>query len=136
MSNSGNIEDRILIRELYGQYASGGSHGDADSWLACWDEECHWITSNFERQGKQGLREQWGLLWDNFVSAVVLNEVGPIQVSGDSATGGCSVLEIIKLKSGGTLKIAGLYSDEFVKKGGKWLFRSRKYDLVSEEVSQ
>jgi len=136
MQNSGNLEDRILIRELYGRYASGGSRGDAESWLASWDDECHWITAHFERHGKEGLREQWNLLWENFVSAVVLNEVGPIQVAGNSATASCGVLENIQLKSGGTLRIAGLYNDEFVKRDGGWLFRSREYELVSEEVSQ
>ncbi len=136
MKNTGTIEDRILIRELYGQYASGGSTGNVESWLECWDDDCHWHTTHFERHGKDELREQWGLLWANFNSAVVLNDVGPIQVSGDSAKGRCGVLEIIQLKSGGTLKIAGLYSDEFVRKGGEWLFRSRTYTLVSEEVSQ
>jgi len=135
MSNDGSIGDWIQIRKLYGQYAAGGSRGDTESWLSCWDEECHWITSNFERHGKEDLHEQWGLLWENFVSAVVLYEVGPIEVFGDRATASCGVLEIIKLASGGTLKIAGLYNDEFVRNGGKWLFRSRKYDLVSEEAS-
>jgi len=134
MQNSGPIEDRFLIRELYGRYALTGSHGDTEGWLACWDEECHWLTMNFDRHGKAELREQNDQLWENFVSAVVLNEVGPIAVSGDNATGSCAVLEIITLKSGGTLWIAGLYSDEFVRTGGEWLFRTRDYKLVTQEV--
>ena len=136
MKSAGSMEDRVLIRELYGQYASGGSLGDAEAWLRCWDEECHWITTHFERHGKAELREQWGQLWENFTSAVVLNEVGPIEVQGDTATATCGVLEIIALSGGGTLKIAGNYRDEFVRTGGQWLFRSRNYSLVHEETSK
>lgn len=130
-----SFEDRVLIRELYGRYALAAASKDADAWLSCWAENAIWKTPHFETAGRPALRDAWGMTWTNFSNVAALNEVGDIKVSGDRANAISTVYEIITLAAGGTLKMAGLYTDEFVREGGKWHFARRSYALLSEETT-
>lgn len=134
MRNTGPLEDRILIRELYGLYADASSRGDVDDWLACWTDEAQWNTHLFERSGKQDLREQWDQLWANFASLAFLSEVGPIEVAGDLARARSTAREIVRLADGGLYKLVGAYEDHIVRENGVWLFARRDYRPLVEEA--
>lgn len=134
MTNSGPMEDRLLIRELFGLYGDASCKGDADSWLATFAEDCEWNSHMFNRKGKVDLREQWDQLWQAFDKLGFLSEIGWIAVDGDTARASSQAREIIRLKDGGLFKLIGHYDDYLVRENGQWLFSRRNYQpLVLEE---
>ena len=134
LTNSGPMEDRLLIRELFGLYGDASCKGDADSWLATFAEDCEWNSHMFNRKGKADLREQWDQLWLAFDNLGFLSEIGWIAVDGDTARASSQAREIIRLKDGGLFKLIGHYDDYLVRENGQWLFSRRNYQpLVLEE---
>lgn len=131
-STTNDLFDRMLIRERYGRYALAAARQDGDAWLACWSTEAIWKTPHFEVSGHAALQQMWGATWTNFDNVAAFNEVGEIVVSGDTATAQSAVYEIMTLKSGALHKMAGLYTDEFVRENGEWRFSRREYALISE----
>lgn len=130
-----SFEDRVLIRELYGRYALAAATKDGDAWLGCWAEDAVWKTPHFETQGRSALGDSWTMTWANFTNVAAFNEIGKIVVDGDAATAISSVYEIITLAAGGTMKMAGLYRDQFVREAGEWRFARREYGTLSVENS-
>jgi len=124
----------MLIRELYGLYSDASNRGDADAWLATFTEDGQWNSHIFQCRGPAELRRQWDLLWANFASLGFLCEVGPIEVSGDTARARSYAREIIRLKDGGLYKLIGAYDDHLVRKDGTWLFARRDYTPSVEEA--
>lgn len=135
MQNHDSLQDRILIRELYGRYALASAQRDVNAWISCWTEDACWKTQHFEKTGRAELQAQWDMIWSGFASAAVFNEVGQIQISDFRAKAHSCVLEIIRLANGGILRMAGLYDDEFARKNGEWRFARRTYQLLSEEMT-
>ena len=62
-------------------------------------------------------------------------EFGAIEVDGDHARARCYCREILLLKDGAVRKLVGAYEDELVRRGGDWLFASRRYTLFLDEPS-
>ncbi len=134
MKNSGPMEDRLAIRELFGLYGDASCRGDGDAWLTLFAEDCEWNTHIFQRSGKKDLREQWDALWSAFDKLGFLSEIGWIAVDGDKARASSQAREIIRLKDGNLFKLIGHYVDDLVKVNGEWLFSRRNYQpLVVEE---
>lgn len=134
MTNTGPMEDRLLIRELFGLYGDASCKGDAEAWLATFADDCEWNSHMFNRKGKAALRDQWDQLWLAFDKLGFLSEIGWIQVEGDKARASSQAREIIRLKDGGLFKLIGHYDDELVRENGQWLFSRRNYQpLVLEE---
>lgn len=134
MKNSGSLEDRILIRELYGLYADASSRGSADDWLALWTEDGQWNSHIFRCAGKAELRAQWDALWANFAALGFLSELGPVAVTDDTARARSVAREIVRLTDGSLYKLIGTYDDYLVKVGGEWLFSRRDYQPLVEEL--
>ena len=134
MQFSGPMEDRLLIRELYGLYADASNRGDPEAWLACFTNDGQWNSHIFQCSGKAELRRQWDQLWANFGSLGFLSEIGPIEVTGDTARARSYAREIIRLTNGGLYKLIGAYDDELVRQNGSWLFSRRNYRPLVEEA--
>ena len=134
MAFTGSLEDRMAIRELYDTYGDGSARADAETFLSCWTENGQWKTHFFTRTGTAELREQWDMLWTNFEKVAFLGNVLSIEVDGDKASSRALAHEIITLKSGGVYKLSGLYHDELVRQGGRWLFQRRDYTVLVEEL--
>lgn len=126
------LEDRILIRELYGRYALASVQRDKTGWLACWSPDAVWKTTIFEAAGQADLSANWDATWIHFQSISVFYEVGEIAVSGDTATAVSSVFEVLTTIAGDNTNMAGIYTDEFSRVHGRWTFSRRSYDLVSQ----
>ena len=132
--NTGSMEDRLLIRELFGLYSDTGVTGDVEAWLATFAEDCEWNSHIFNCKGKAELRSQWEQLWANFDKLGFISEIGWIQVEGDTATASSQAREVIRLRDGSLFKLIGHYQDELVRENGEWLFLRRNYQpLVVEE---
>lgn len=123
----GSVEDRLLIRELYGYYSDVSSRADKQGWLSCWTEDCHWKSSFFENNGKQAMSEQWDTLWADFEIMGFLSNISFIKVDGDTAKARAVTQEWIKLSEGSTQRLMGYYEDELRRVDGVWLFASRHY---------
>ena len=134
MRFSGPLEDRLLRRELYGLYADASNRGDAEAWLACFTDDGQWNSHIFRCTGKAELRAQWDALWSNFASLGFLSEIGPIEVTGDTARARSYAREIVRLTSGGLYKLIGAYDDYIVRQNGEWLFSRREYQPSVEEA--
>lgn len=132
MANS-SLEDRFLIRELYGRYAIAVGNQDTETWLGCWSREAVWKTPHFEVAGQEALRQAWGETWVAFDGVAAFNEVGDLAVSDDTASATSNVLEVITLKAGGIMRMVGRYGDEFVREDGHWRFSRRDYAAVSQD---
>lgn len=130
-----SLEDRVLIREVYGRYAIAVIRQDGPEWLECWSSDATWKTPHFEVHGRPALAQTWDATWTDFASVSVFNEVGPIQFAGDRASALSNVLEVITLRSGGLVRMVGLYADEFIREEGEWRFARREYSLLSQDAA-
>jgi ketosteroid isomerase-like protein len=136
MPFTGSLEDRTLIRELYGRYGDASWRGDREAWLDCFTADGRWVSHLFNCTGKAELAATWDSLWKDWTSVAFLSEIGSIEASGDRAKVRSYAREIVQLKSGGIFKLAGHYDDELVRQNGQWLFASRIYKLMIAEVPE
>lgn len=137
MRNTGSLEDRFLIRELYGFYVDANSRGDKENWLSCWTEDGRWKTGFFDIQGKQAISEQWDGLWQAFESMGFLVNIGCIHVEGDTARARIVSQEWLNQADGSTTRAMGYYEDELRRVDGVWLFASRQHiDTANETYSR
>jgi ketosteroid isomerase-like protein len=134
MPNTGPMEDRLLIRELFGLYGDASCKGDGEAWLDLFAQDCEWNSHMFNRKGKADLREQWDQLWAAFDKLGFLSEIGWIAVDGDTARASSQAREIIRLKDGNLFKLIGHYDDYLVRENGQWLFARRNYQPLVEEA--
>lgn len=134
MRNTGSLEDRMLIHELYGFYSDASSRGDKQSWLSCWTEDCRWKTSMFDSVGKEAASDHWDTFWDNFAEMGFLANVGFVHVDGDVARARAVTHEWVNYKQGGTYRAMGYYQDELRRVDGVWFFSSRHYINTGNET--
>ena len=136
MAFAGSIEDRIAIRELSGAYGYASATGDVDGWLACWADECRWLTVLGDVAGKHGLRAQWEKLWADWRCVAFSAEIGSIEIAGTEARGRTVTNETVHLQNGGLFKLAGLYDDRLVKRDGIWLYAERRHTPLFSETGR
>jgi hypothetical protein len=136
MQFSGPLEDRILIRELYGLYADASCRGDREQWVSCFTADGQWNSHIFRCTGHAELRAQWDQLWADWDNVAFWCEIGPIAVSGDTATVRAYAREIVALSAGGLFKLFGSYDDELVRQDGAWRFARREYLPMIQEPPQ
>jgi ketosteroid isomerase-like protein len=135
MPFTGSVEDRLAIRELFGEYSDAGAVSDGEAWLDCWTDDCHWVSHLFDVTGKPALRAQWDSMWADWKSVAFFNEIGKIAVAGTLATVRSTTREIVELKSGALFKLVGRYDDRLVKVGGEWRYQLRNYTVMFTETT-
>ncbi len=129
----GSLEDRMLIRERMSEYADSMFQCDLDAWLANFTEDCVWRGVGLEYRGLAELAASWPNLWEPLNRMAYFTEVAAIHVDGDQARARCYSRQIMFRKDGGVAKIAGLYHDQLVKRGGTWLFKFREFEFIGTE---
>ncbi len=133
MAFTGPLEDRMAIRDFYGHFSYVSCSENLEQWLACWTEDCQWKTDYFSVHGKSEVREQWDVLWTNFDKVILLSELGSMVVDGDKASVDCIMRELVQLKDGSVMKLAGIYRDTLIKQNNSWRFSSRNFQISIEE---
>lgn len=133
MPFTGDLADRLLIRELYSTYADVTCRQDLEGYLACWHTDGVRISYGDEVRGKSALRDAWQEVWSNLRRMAFFSEVGTIEVDGNTATARCYCREIIELKDGKLWKVVGVYDDELIRDSGHWVFLQRRYRLFINE---
>ena len=129
MPFTGSLEDRMLIRELYGRYCDASWRGDRESWVACFTPDGRWVSHLFDCRGTAELLATWDGLWNDWASVAFLSEIGSLEISGDRAKARTYAREIVQLKTGGIFKLTGHYIDDLVRENGEWRFASRVYEV-------
>jgi ketosteroid isomerase-like protein len=134
MAFTGPLEDRILIRELYGRYGDASWRGDREAFVSCFTQDGCWTSHLFDCNGHADLRAEWDRLWSDWEAVAFLGEIGAIEVDGDTAKCRSYAREVVKLKSGGIFKLAGHYADSLRRENGEWLFARRDYVMTIPEA--
>ncbi len=136
MKHAGPMEDRLLIRELYDRYADASCRGSQEDWLACWTPDGRWTSHLFDCCGTDELRSTWESVCSGFDEMGFFTQLGPVAVTGDTATARSFAREIIRLKSGGLFKLVGAYEDQMRRDAGVWRFSRRDYRVLVQELPE
>jgi len=129
---SGPLEDRVAIQELNGTYADGVVRADADTWATVWADDAYWNLMGMEVNGKEAIVGMWKGAMGGLEAVSFHCVPCMIAVDGDKATSRVQTQEIMLTKEGKTRVIGGLYEDELARRGGAWVFTSRKFRIVAE----
>jgi glyoxylase I family protein len=122
------LEDVEAIRRLKAAYcAACDADHDGDMVTALFVPDGTWSTSmNQHCPGHDAIRAHFGAIRASkrmiHSSHMVTNPV--IDVDGDDATGTWSLLMMYTAPDQSRYRIVGSYRDRYVRRGGRWLFRS------------
>ncbi len=133
MQFEGPVEDRLAIRELVDSYGDAVARHDAESWGSNWAEDSVWTLNlpDLPRvEGRTDIVALWCKAMAEYEYVLMTAKPGSIRVNGNQATGRFWTSEITRLKTGEEQRIAGRYEDEYVKRNGRWYFKSRSYKMI------
>lgn len=135
MAFTGPIEDRLALHELVASYADAVSRRDAKDWGDLWATDGLWCVPSYpslERvEGRETIRSAWQSAMDNFKLNIMVQTLGAVEVSGDTATGRAYHNELVTDLEDNTRTAMGLYEDEYVKIGGAWFFAKRTFTSLA-----
>ena len=133
MSFIGPFEDRLAIRELVDSYGDAVSRCNAEDWGANWavDAVRNLNLPNLPKvEGRKAIVELWVQAMSAYEYVIMTSKPGEIVVDKNQATGRFFTSEITRLKGGEEQRIAGRYDDTYVKRDGRWYFKTRAYKLL------
>ncbi|MDA1076579.1 MAG: nuclear transport factor 2 family protein [Proteobacteria bacterium] len=134
MISSGPLEDRLMIRELVESYNDAVMRFDGDAWAANWTDDATWVLAGMgEFTGKANFYPVWQGAMSGFSYVGFFASAGPIIVEGERAHGTWYQQEFLHNKDGGKRNVTGKYSDQYVKRDGRWFFQKRVYDILNSE---
>jgi uncharacterized protein (TIGR02246 family) len=131
------MEDRLAIRELVESYNDAVMRFDAEAWAANWTEDAIWTLPGLgDLNGKDDVVARWKQAMDGFSFVGFFASAGPIVVDGDTARGTWYQQEFLQQKDGVKRSITGQYTDDYVKRDGRWYFRKRVYDILQSDQTR
>jgi uncharacterized protein (TIGR02246 family) len=137
MAFTGPFEDRLEIRELLETYSDAVCKVDAEAWGATWAEDGVWELPDYPEIGKivgrANIVTAWKAAMAGYPGIVFTATPGAIRVEGDTATARSYTSEVFDDRDGVTNRHRGLYDDTLVKRGGQWLFKSRRFKNIHKE---
>ena len=108
------------------------SRRDADAWGATWASDATWSLMGHEVAGRDAIVALWLGAMAQFDAVSFVTAVGPIAITGDTASVRCQTHEVLRTIDGTVRSVAGIYDDSFVRQGGEWLFARRVFAIVIE----
>ena len=137
----GPFEDRLAIRELIESYGDAVTQRDVNAWADCWTEDSRWCLPDLpgweKIEGKQTIVAEWLKMMEAFHgpedkadACIFISTPGRIQVIGDTARARTYTTETYTDAKGVTRTILSEYYDQFVKRGGQWLFSERSWRML------
>lgn len=137
MAFSGSFEDRLAIRELLDAYADAVCVVDADAWGATWADDGVWELPDLPQvgtiAGKDNIVAAWQQAMTYFPGVVFVAAVGSIDISGDQAVVRSYTSEVYNDTDGRVHRDRGRYDDVAVKRGGEWLFKMRRFQIIHRQ---
>ena len=127
MISSGPVEDRLAIRELVESYNDAVMRFDADDWASNWAADGEWVLPGRDPvQGREAIVAQWLGAMGALKVEGFLASAGIITVTGDTAHGTWYQQEFLD-RAGTRMAIIGEYTDDYVRRDGRWFFARRVY---------
>jgi len=137
MPFEGPTEDRLAIRELLDAYSDAVCRNDAVDWAATWAEDAVWALPDYpemgEVRGKNAIVEMWKAAMVHYPGIVFVASIGAILVEGNRAAVRSWTSEVYD-QDGITKRDRGRYDDICVKQDGRWLFESRRFRKVHQQL--
>jgi len=134
MISSGPIEDRLAIRELVDSYNDAVMRFDGEAWKSNWADDATWtLPGAGDVTGVDNIYGAWQSAMTAFSFVGFFASAGPMAVDGDTARATWYQQEFLHQKDGGRRNITGKYSDEYVKRDGRWYFHRRVYEILNAE---
>jgi ketosteroid isomerase-like protein len=143
---AGYADDRAEIENLSNRYMVAVDSGDIDTVMKTWTDDGDLIWANGTEHGKAAIRKAMSGFSEARVKAIpkgvtswprsrhlILNHV--VDVHGDTATTVAYWIEITNNTPQKDVQIVyfGHYEDQLVRRGGQWLFKTRK--VYNESLS-
>ncbi len=124
-----HLEDIDALRNLKAEYAAAcDDNYDADRLAALFVEDATWESEGMGRyQGREAIREFFHGISGHFVFALHYGLNPQIEVNGDTARARwylfmpCTVGD-----TGEAMWRAGVDEEEYVRAGGRWMYKSKK----------
>jgi len=133
MISSGPVEDRLAIRELVESYNDAVMRFDGAAWAENWIEDAVWSLPGMgDVTPRAKFFPMWQAMMGGFSFVGFYASAGPIVVSGDRAHATWWQQEFLHGKDGVKRSVAGRYEDDYVKRGGRWYFAKRVYQIVNQ----
>lgn len=128
MAFIGPLEDRILVQELVATYGDAVSRRDKAGFAATWAEDGEWLLPWLEPvRGRTKIADVWEGQIANYPFHNFSGYLGHLILDGATGTGRLWTSELVVNLRGENARVTGLYDDEFVKAGGRWLFARKKF---------
>ena len=136
MSFTGPFEDRLAIRELIETYADAVTRNDSDDWGMTWSEDARWEMPDYPefppQQGRQNIVDLWVQAMSQYPGIMFEAWPGAIEVEGDTAKVRSYTSEVYE-KDGKVMRDRGVYTDECVKRDGRWYFSKREFRSIHRQ---
>jgi len=133
---TGPIEDRLAIRDLIDANTDAVNQRDADAWGAVWAEDGVWDFGAGPLSGMKRIVAAWKDAMASFSFVGFAAQPGSIRVDDGHASARVYTREHLVDQGGKTIEILGQYDDQFVRRGGRWLFRTRTYTVLRQLTGQ
>jgi ketosteroid isomerase-like protein len=137
MISSGPVEDRLAIRELVESYNDAVMRFDGEAWAANWLDDATWsLPGAGDVTGKDKFFPIWKQMMSGFSFVGFFASAGPIVVNGDSAHATWYQQEFLHRKDGVKMNVTGRYEDDYAKRGGRWYFAKRVYQILHSQETK
>lgn len=124
--------DREAIRDLRVRFSDAANRRQFDEFADLFSESGSWSIPDMQARfdGRAAIRagiEHMLGLWEFFIQYA---HDGPIDVTGDRATGRSYVQEMGRFVAGSSQFNCSVYDDQYVRENGAWRFASRTYHFL------
>ena len=130
--NADSLGDRLAIRELNETFTIGCMRADSRIWGGTWAEEGAWKIDMLDEPavGKSNIVAIFERIMPNIRFVTMSSFPADLVIEGDRARGKAYCQEVMFPNAGGQKMLVGCYSDEYVKRGGRWYFLTRVYETM------
>lgn len=130
--DSGQIEDRLAIRELIETSAIGVMRQDIGIWGGTWADEGSWTIPSLEIAaiGKTEVVAAFEKIIGKLAFVAMDAFSADLVIDGDTASGKAYAKEMIFPKEGGPRVLVGCFHDQYVRRNGRWYFLKREYERL------
>ncbi|MBU3071257.1 nuclear transport factor 2 family protein [Aestuariicella sp. G3-2] len=124
----GPLEDRILIQELVATYGDAVSRRNKIDFASTWDVDAVWHLPWLEPvTGRDVIADLWEEQMSNYPFHNFSGYLGSLEIDGNHAKGRLWTSELVESVEGKSGVVTGMYDDEFVKRGDRWLFARKVF---------
>jgi hypothetical protein len=122
--------DTLGVSQLNARYCDAVNRRDVGAWRSLWHRSGRWYFLGEWIEGRDAVVARWETAMSGF--PVVYHQVNSeiIDATNAEAKSRVYIDEEIVTADGAALRFIGVYNDKCVKEGGKWLYLSRRFDLI------